>query len=250
VVTLAVILLVGLNQASLGGPTVVSGSFAGPNPFKVDAGFVTEYKDGIAGIADGSLVSRSLFLPSELSILDESPFEEGGSSYHVSIFDGLSAGDIVRTFDVVEFRFSSSEPWQTSSDEQEEQWVEIGSSTAPSTETISNFRDFIEETDSGLFRFVKGTGLFWFVEPGDNITGWELRVLREFEVIRGGTLVEPTPNSRGLIVGSGVSGGQSVLSGEFIGTAVAVPEPTVISMVALSALMLGGAVVMRRPWSA
>jgi hypothetical protein len=240
-----VILLVGLDRPVSGDAVlVVSGSFGGPNPFKVDPGFVSTYKNSIAQIAGGSLASRSLYLPGELSVPDEDPYEDGNSSYHVSVFDGLAQGDIVRTAEVLQFRYASSDPWEDFGGGT--QSVLIGNYTHSSTQTVSNFRDFIEDAGGGAFRFTKGTGLFWYVLPQDDIVGWELRVIRDYEVIRGGSLLNPTVNGRGLTVGTGVDGGQAILAGRFVGTAVAVPEPGSIALASIGAAAIGAAGAIRR----
>ncbi|MDX2038204.1 MAG: PEP-CTERM sorting domain-containing protein [Isosphaeraceae bacterium] len=225
---------------------VTSGSFAGPNPFKADPTLVSSYRSSIAAIGAGILESRTNFGIPELTILDVEPYEVGNSTYHVSIFGGLLAGDVVRTLDILQSRFSASDPWETFSTQN--QWVQIGAYVHSPTQTVSNHRDFIEDLGGGAFQFVKGTGLFWYVFPDDDPLGWELRVLRSYEVIRGAALVNPRTNGRGLTIGDGVVGGTSELVGEFTGLAVAVPEPSTMALAAVGglAMLVGRRVASRR----
>jgi hypothetical protein len=216
---------------------VRSGTFAGPNPFRSDAALVATYRDLGAQVAAGTLVSRSLFSVSEISIPDEPPYEGGNSVYHVTTFDGLQAGDIVRTTEVLESRTSASDPWVAY--QNVTQFVQVGPYTHSAANTVSNWRDFIVDQGGGAFRFVKGTGQFWYVLPGDDIVGYELRLLRQYEVLRGATLTNARLNSRGLTIGDAATGGQSLLGASYNPVARVVPEPASIASLALGAALAG-----------
>ena len=184
------------------------GSFAGANHRITDASGVAYYKAQAGAIEAGGYISQTNYQVTEM--VQYSPnYTYYGDAYVVSTISGLENGDIVQINKYAQYRASAADAWTTyytSGDT----YVLIDNYTHTDTDTIQNWLCYINNNGDGTYSLVKGTGMYWTANPGDDLSssdGIQQRLIYEFGIYKSATLVNEQTDSSGYTYASSISGG-------------------------------------------
>ena len=190
---ICLVLVVGVAQAV----SINHGSFGGPN-HAVDPGDSTNvdfYKSTNSSIEGGGFTSIVEYKTMEATHISPD-WLVGGDIYVTSAVDSLQAGDIVEIDN--DYLYDEGTGFYSYWD-QDPYWVEIGSYTHTSDNTIAGWLIYINDNGSD-FTMVAGSGLYNLADPTDDLTTIiddSFKLVRTVKVYRGETLANPATSSRG-----------------------------------------------------
>lgn len=186
-----------------------NGVFSGPTPWVTSQDAF--YKTKASQIKNGTLSSKTQYLPPEICAWTDPYYLEGGMAYSVTVITGLKKGDIIgKVYDQYWTEDHSSGTYERFNGGNF--YILIDDYTHNGgTNRIYDWLHYIVKESDDSYTLVSGQGVYYLISGRSelpDVVGYGFRTTETLNVYRGGTLINPQVSSRGYTYSTaGVEGG-------------------------------------------